>query len=200
MSGITPMGGGLQSHLDAHSDPASGNVGGLKGLESMKNVRSVKLADATAMQNPSLWTWRMLQLYIILLLATLNAAVNGYDGSVMSSINSYAQYRSYFGFSLTEGTPATGIVYAVFTIGNLVGAGFAGPAADWKGRRWGMFLGAGVVIVGAIVQASSRNLAAFMIGRFMLGTCLVASVLNVKVWDADRVGVGAAMGPSSALP
>lgn len=59
------------------------------------------------------------KLYTILFLATLNAAVNGYDGSVMSSINSYAQYRSYFGFSLTEGTPATGIVYAIFTIGSM---------------------------------------------------------------------------------
>ncbi|KAF5875858.1 putative mfs lactose protein [Botrytis fragariae] len=136
----------------------------------IKTVQNIALADATAKQKPSLWTWRMSQLYVILFLATLNAAVNGYDGSVMSSINSYAQYRSYFGFDLTEGTPATGIVYAMFTIGNL-----------WKGRRWGMFLGAGVIIVGAIVQATSQNLAAFMIGRFMLG-------------------VGAAMGPSSALP
>ncbi|ATZ46680.1 hypothetical protein BCIN_02g00620 [Botrytis cinerea B05.10] len=148
---------------------------------TIKTVQNIALADATAKQKPSLWTWRMGQLCIILFLATLNAAVNGYDGSVMSSINSYAQYRSYFGFDLTEGTPATGIVYAMFTIGNLVGAGFAGPAADWKGRRWGMFLGAGVIIIGAIVQATSQNLAAFMIGRFMLG-------------------VGAAMGPSSALP
>lgn len=147
----------------------------------IKTVQNVALADATAKQKPSLWTWRMGQLSLILLLATLNAAVNGYDGSVMGSINSYAQYRSYFGFSLTEGTPATGIVYAIFTIGNLVGAGFAGPAADWKGRRWGMFLGAGVIIVGAIIQATSKSLAAFMIGRFLLG-------------------VGAAMGPSSALP
>ncbi|EDN96597.1 hypothetical protein SS1G_01523 [Sclerotinia sclerotiorum 1980 UF-70] len=104
----------------------------------IKTVQNVALADATAKQKPSLWTWRMGQLSLILLLATLNAAVNGYDGSVMGSINSYAQYRSYFGFSLTEGTPATGIVYAIFTIGNLVGAGFAGPAADWKGRRWGV--------------------------------------------------------------
>lgn len=32
-----------------------------------------------------------------------------------------------------------------------------------------MFLGAGVIIVGAIVQATSQNLAVFMIGRFMLG-------------------------------
>ncbi|THV46703.1 hypothetical protein BGAL_0366g00100 [Botrytis galanthina] len=148
---------------------------------TIKTVQNIALANATAKQKPSLWTCRMGQLYVILFLATLNAAVNGYDGSVMSSINSYAQYRNYFGFDLTEGTPATGIVYAMFTIGNLVGAGFAGPAADWKGRRWGMFLGAGVIIVGAIVQATSQNLAAFMIGRFMLG-------------------VGAAMGPSSALP
>ncbi|KAM0135199.1 hypothetical protein ACHAO1_005284 [Botrytis cinerea] len=101
---------------------------------TIKTVQNIALADATAKQKPSLWTWRMGQLYIILFLATLNAAVNGYDGSVMSSINSYAQYRSYFGFDLTEGTPATGIVYAMFTIGNLVGAGFAGPAAD--SPRW----------------------------------------------------------------
>ncbi|ESZ94149.1 putative MFS lactose permease [Sclerotinia borealis F-4128] len=155
----------------------------------MRTVPNVALADATAKQKPSLWTRRMFQLYGILFLATLNAAVNGYDGSVMSSINSYAQYRSYFGFSLVEGTPATGIVYAIFTIGNLVGAGFAGPAADWKGRRWGMFLGAGIVIVGAVVQATSESLAAFMIGRFFW-----------MLQDADKKGVGAAMGPSSALP
>ncbi|TGO37990.1 hypothetical protein BHYA_0084g00210 [Botrytis hyacinthi] len=162
---------GEQQHHHEREEPST----------TIKTVQNIALADATAKQKPSLWTWRMGQLYVILFLATLNAAVNGYDGSVMSSINSYAQYRSYFGFDLTEGTAATGIVYAMFTIGNLVGAGFAGPAADWKGRRWGMFLGAGVIIVGAIVQATSQNLAAFMIGRFMLG-------------------VGAAMGPSSALP
>lgn len=37
-----------------------------------------------------------------------------------------------------------------------------------------MFLGAGVIIIGAIVQATSQNLAAFMIGRFMLGMYLAA--------------------------
>jgi hypothetical protein len=30
----------------------------------------------------------------------------------MGSINSYPQYRSYFGFDLTKGTPTTGLVYA----------------------------------------------------------------------------------------
>lgn len=44
------------------------------------------------------------------------------------------QYRSYFGFSLTEGTPSTGIVYAIYTIGNIVGSFFAGPACDTFGK------------------------------------------------------------------
>ena len=51
----------------------------------------------------------------------------------MGSINSYEQYRAYFGFPLSGGTPATGIVYAIYTIGNLVGSFAAGPATDTFG-------------------------------------------------------------------
>lgn len=53
----------------------------------------------------------------------------------MGSINTYEQYRRYFGFDLTAGTPGTGIVYAIYTIGNIVGSFAAGPATDWKGIR-----------------------------------------------------------------
>jgi hypothetical protein len=52
----------------------------------------------------------------------------------MGAINSYPQYRSYFGFPLDEGTPSTGIVYAIYTIGNLVGSFAAGPATDFRGE------------------------------------------------------------------
>ena len=51
----------------------------------------------------------------------------------MGSINSYKQYREYFGFPVDAGTPSTGIVYAIYTIGNLVGSFAAGPAADTFG-------------------------------------------------------------------
>lgn len=53
----------------------------------------------------------------------------------MGSINEYPQYRSYFGFSLTAGTPSTGIVYAIYTIGNIVGSFFAGPFTDIRGTN-----------------------------------------------------------------
>jgi MFS family permease len=105
----------------------------------------------------------------------------------MGAINSYPQYRSYFGFPLDEGTPSTGIVYAIYTIGNLVGSFAAGPATDFRGkrqqskqpsrllinlslgRRVGMFIGGLIIIIGTCVQASSHDLAAFMVGRFILG-------------------------------
>lgn len=73
------------------------------------------------------------KLYGCLLVATLNSCINGYDGSLMGSINSYPQYRSYFGLPLESGTPSTGIVYAIYTIGNIVGSFAAGPATDTYG-------------------------------------------------------------------
>jgi MFS family permease len=72
----------------------------------------------------------------------------------MGAINSYPQYRTYFGFSLNEGTPATGIVYAIYTIGNLAGSFFAGPASDFKGRKWGMFMGCIIIMLGTCVQGA----------------------------------------------
>lgn len=135
----------------------------------IREVQNVALADATMKANLSPWTGRMFKLYGILLIATLNSCINGYDGSLMGAINSYPQYRSYFGFSLTEGTPSTGIVYAIYTIGNLVGSFAAGPATDFRGRKWGMFIGCLIIVIGTCVQASCHNLAGFMGGRFILG-------------------------------
>jgi hypothetical protein len=52
----------------------------------------------------------------------------------MSGINNIKQYRAYFGFPMDTGTPSTGIVYAIYTIGNLVGSFVAGPATDFRGK------------------------------------------------------------------
>ncbi|MCJ1402758.1 hypothetical protein MMC11_005979 [Xylographa trunciseda] len=135
----------------------------------VKAVQNVAFADANQKQQPSLWTRRMFMLYGCLLVATFNSCINGYDGSLMGSINSYEQYRAYFGFPLSGGTPSTGIVYAIYTIGNLVGSFAAGPATDTFGRRWGMFSGALIIIIGTIVQATCTSLGGFMGGRFVLG-------------------------------
>lgn len=95
------------------------------------------LAEATLKQKPKLWTKRMLkvspyywlwieytkqlllQLYLCLIVDAVNLCIYGYDRSLMSSINSYPQYREYFGFNLEGGTPATGIVFAIYPTSSL---------------------------------------------------------------------------------
>ncbi|KAH7126989.1 general substrate transporter [Dendryphion nanum] len=148
-----------------------GNVGltRLGSSTEIRQVQNVALADATAKAGVSAWTPSMFKLYGILLIATLNSCINGYDGSLMGAINEYEQYKGYFGFPKDKGTPATGIVYAIYTIGNLVGSFFAGPATDWKGRKWGMFIGCLIIILGTFVQATCTTLPGFMGGRFVLG-------------------------------
>ncbi|KAA8643486.1 putative MFS lactose permease [Aspergillus tanneri] len=135
----------------------------------ISHVEVYALAEATQQQKPKLFSKSMLKLYWCIAVAMLNSCINGYDGSLMGSINSYEQYRSYFGFDPDEGTPSTGIVYAIYTIGNIVGSFTAGPFTDFKGRRVGMALGAIFIIIGTIVQATCHNLGGFMAGRFILG-------------------------------
>lgn len=67
-----------QKSLTGGGEILSVNNGVVEGPTLVKAVENVALAAATAEQKPSLWTWRMFQLYICLLVATLNAAVNGY--------------------------------------------------------------------------------------------------------------------------
>ncbi|RHZ56252.1 putative MFS lactose permease [Aspergillus thermomutatus] len=150
----------------------------------IRGINNAALAMATFQQKPKLWSKNMFkvpllaslycqetkdQLYWCIAVATLNSCINGYDGSLMGSINSYKQYREYFGFDPEAGTPSTGIVYAIYTIGNIVGSFCAGPFTDFKGRRVGMALGAFFIIIGTIVQATCTNLGGFMAGRFILG-------------------------------
>lgn len=54
------------------------------GKVETKKVKNVELAAAIEHQKPSLFTKRMFTLYYILLIATLNSSMNGYDGSLMS--------------------------------------------------------------------------------------------------------------------
>jgi MFS family permease len=51
----------------------------------------------------------------------------------------------------------------------MVAAPFAAILSDRFGRRKAMFLGAIVIIVGAVIVATSSTVAQFVVGRFVLG-------------------------------
>lgn len=106
--------------------------------------------------------------------------MNGYDGSLMGSINAMDPYHNYFNIGM-EGS-GTGIVFAIYTVGNIVGSLFAGSLIDLFGRRLGMFVGSVFVIIGSIVQATAPNIGQFMGGRFLVGFGVPISVTAAPVY------------------
>lgn len=139
-------------------------------------VASMGLAEALEQAKPSPWTRRMFKLYFFLFIAFLNSCINGYDGSLMSGINAMEYYQKFFG--MKETGSSTGLVFSIYTIGNIVGSFFCGPFTDRWGRRWGMFIGAMIIILGTCIQAPAINKGMFIGGRFILGfgvaTCATA--------------------------
>ncbi|KAI0630724.1 general substrate transporter [Trametes polyzona] len=106
-----------------------------------------------------------LRLYGCLFVAYLCSATNGFDANTFGGLSAIDTFVSYFGI-----TPENqGLVAALYVVGNVAGCLFAGPCADRYGRRFGMAVGSTVCIVGAVMQATARNLSTLMGGRFILG-------------------------------
>ncbi|KAK7415548.1 hypothetical protein QQX98_005794 [Neonectria punicea] len=128
---------------------------------------AVELAHAANTHSASPWTPGMFRLYLVLSCAYLCGCLNGYDGSLMGGLNGMDSYQNFF--HMTVAGSSTGIVFALYNIGSVAAVFFTGPVNDYFGRRWGMFVGAFVVIIGTCVQAPSANRGQFLAGRFILG-------------------------------
>lgn len=76
-------------------------------------VENVAFTDAVAKAHVNPWSKRMIQMYGLCLLATLNACINGYDGSLMGSINAMESYKKQF--NMVEDGAATGWVFAIYS-------------------------------------------------------------------------------------
>ncbi|CEJ80033.1 Putative General substrate transporter [[Torrubiella] hemipterigena] len=128
---------------------------------------TIQLAHDSGEQKLSPWTPSMFRLYAVLAVAYLCGCLNGYDGSLMGGINGMKSYQNYFGAEI-DGSP-TGITFAMYNIGSVAAVFFTGPVNDLFGRRWGMFTGALLVVIGTAIQAPSTGRGQFLAGRFVLG-------------------------------
>lgn len=79
----------------------------------------------------------------------------------------------------------------MYTIGGVAALPFVGPAIDTWGRRWGMFIGAVCVVIGAVIMSTSAfngHLGQFMGGRFFcgFGVTIAASAGPVYVIEVSH--------------
>ncbi|KAK1147236.1 hypothetical protein N8T08_001975 [Aspergillus melleus] len=106
------------------------------------------------------------KLYLMASLIFLCSTMNGFDSSLMGSINALPNYTRYYNLP-EDGNVSTGIVFAIFQIGQMVGALFIWMA-DWLGRRAHIFMGCLGVCVATIVTSTAPTLSVFIAGRFLL--------------------------------
>jgi MFS family permease len=85
----------------------------------------------------------------------------------MSAINAMPAYWGAYG--MTQAGSSTGITFAIYNIGGIAAVPIGGPMNDYLGRKWAMFIGCSLVIIGTCVQAPSKSMSAFLGGRFLLG-------------------------------
>jgi len=62
-----------------------------------------------------------------------------------------------------------GAVVSVFTGGACIGAALAGPTGDRLGRKWTIFIGAVIFILGGGLQTGAQNLGYLYAGRAIAG-------------------------------
>ncbi|KAK1960727.1 general substrate transporter [Colletotrichum sublineola] len=152
------------------------------------------------------WTKSMFQLYAVLFVAYCCGALNGYDGSLMGSLNGMESYQRTFNMK-TSGS-STGIVFMMYNVGSVCAIAFTGPVNDLLGRRWGMFTGSVLIIVGTCIQATSKAIPQFLGGRFLLGFgvsfCCVSAPTYVSElahpkWRGTLTGLYNCMWPVGAF-
>ncbi|THV08266.1 general substrate transporter [Dendrothele bispora CBS 962.96] len=159
----------LQRQADSPVDEKGHEIEHDAKVVEVNNVELAAALEATPL-NPR--SWSSIKLFLILLVAFMGSLSNGFDGQVMGAVNGMNQYLSYFGLVGKDsgggvGTP-TALIFGIAS--QIVGVVVAGPLADGKfGRRGGMFIGALIIVVGAIVITAAKNRDYLLAGRFVLG-------------------------------
>jgi sugar porter (SP) family MFS transporter len=144
------------------------------GAEKKFDQVDVKVVDGNAAftealikEPPKPRSRRALILYACSLLGFFTSTMNGYDGSLYNNLQENNAYKA--NFHVGNSGFSDGLVSAMYQIGGVTALPFVGPACDTWGRKFGMFIGSLLVVVGTIVQGTGTTLGQFMGGRFVLG-------------------------------
>jgi MFS family permease len=68
-------------------------------------------------------------------------------------------------FNNGDSAPSTGIIFAIYTVGQMVGSLWADKVTDRYGRRAGMFVGCCVIVLGTIVISTATGQGQFIGGK-----------------------------------
>ncbi|KAL1728595.1 general substrate transporter [Schizophyllum commune] len=152
----------------ATKDEEDGHIEDLpKGKEPLSPAERQEAFEAALKIDPGVksFSWQALQMYLITLVACCCSGDTGFDGTVMGGINSMWQYQQFFGMTGTGSKTSISHSHCRRPLNSLQSA----YLPDRFGRRFSMFFGNTLIIIGAALTANSRNEGMFLGGRFLTG-------------------------------
>ncbi|EON96211.1 putative hexose transporter protein [Phaeoacremonium minimum UCRPA7] len=124
-------------------------------------------------------------------LVVLEHSINRYDSSMMSGLNILPSYTDYFDLNTTTLALQSSIAWAGCAV---AGLGY-GKLTDWLGRKKAMWISALITLIGIIIQATSQNIAMFVVARFIVGvgngaTFLCGPIYLAEIFPLKWRGIG----------
>ncbi|KAA8646323.1 sugar porter family MFS transporter [Aspergillus tanneri] len=107
----------------------------------------------------------------------------GYDSGVMTDVIESKNFLSYF--NTTQTSAIIGAINSTFSGGAAIGSLQGGLTMDRFGRKFTIQTGAFICLIGAILQASARNLAMILVGRIFAGYAVGLMSMSVPVYQAE---------------
>ncbi|KAK1490150.1 hypothetical protein CTAM01_10819 [Colletotrichum tamarilloi] len=100
---------------------------------------------------------------------------SGFDSQMINALQIVPSWKEYFGDP--QGS-LKGIIAAAYSLGAILSLPFIPIVNDRFGRRWSIFGGSLVMVVGALIQGFSQHVGMYIVARMILGfgipTCIVS--------------------------
>lgn len=110
-------------------------------------------------------------------------ALFGYDQGVFGGVNVTEDYLKTMGFGPTSSTLST--VTAIYDVGSFLGAVFSTWIGDRLGRKKTIMLGTTLMLVGAILQASSFGVPQIIVARIIAGIGNGFNTATAPLWQSE---------------
>lgn len=143
---------------------ATGAVTQSDGTEALNAVlEQSKYGNVPWYKNPG-----VRYLNIVLIVALISSANNGYDGMLMGGIQSLPFWQRYFpGFQ--ENKHFLGVMVSGQQIGGVFALPFCPILAEKAGRRLAIAIGAAIALAGSILQGAATSVGMYIASRILLG-------------------------------